>query len=184
MHFQSFRALGSCSHCAHSSTTRPFPGRFPRGADAMAFSFVDSSRLRCHEHTFVAFIDIKEAFDSSPIFPLWYTVPGPSWWLRLSTLGRLWHCASRILSLLLFKLLIDSLAVTLRSAIPGLLRCLLTPSVTFASSMLMTSSFSPLPKLTFSWPSMPCMLGVLALLLWCWSHQIRHYDLRSSARPP
>ena len=59
----------------------------------------------------------------------------------------------------------------------------LTPSAP-ASSVLMTSSFSPLPRLTFRWPSMLCMGCSLALLLWCRPHQIRHLGLRSSARPP
>ena len=46
-------------------------------------------------------------------FPLWYPVPGPSWWLGLSTMSR------RIFSLLLFNLLVVSLATTLRATIPG-----------------------------------------------------------------
>ena len=40
----------------------PSQGGFRWGADAMAFSLVDTLRLRRHEHTFVAFIDIKKAF--------------------------------------------------------------------------------------------------------------------------
>ena len=118
----------------------PSQGGFRWGADAMAFSLVDSLRVRRHEHTFVGFIDIKKAFDSS-----WVEVT----LVRLfdfGVTGRLWHllanflCGTlsqvrlggsvsspwvdsgiaqgRVLSLLLFSLPIDSLAVTLRSVIP------------------------------------------------------------------
>ena len=105
------------------------------------FSLVDSSRLRRHMHTFVAFIDIKKAFDSCWVEATLVRL------FDFRVTGRLWHllatflCGTlsqvrlggsvsspwvdsgiaqgRILSPLLFNLLIDSLAVHLRSAIPG-----------------------------------------------------------------
>ena len=163
----------------------PSQGGFRWGADAMAFSLVDSLRLRRHEHTLVAFIDIKKAFDSCWVEATLVRL------FDFGVTGRLWHllanflCGTmsqvrlggsvsspwvdsgiaqgRVLSPLLFNLLIDSLAVTLRSALSPVSPSLpLTPSVTSASSMLMTSSFSPLPTLTFSWPSTLCMPGVFA----------------------
>ena len=104
----------------------------------MAFSLVDSLRLRRHEHTFVAFIDTKKAFDSCCVEATLVRL------FDFGDTGRLWHllanflCGTlsqvrlcfftlldsgiaqgRILSLLLFNLLVDSLAVTLRSVIPG-----------------------------------------------------------------
>ena len=86
----------------------------------------------------------------------------------------------RILSHLLFNLLNDSLAATLRSAIPG---------VTLAAS----DSFRHVCQLyaddpvvlTASGPRPCACLGCsLALLLWCRPHQVRHFGLWSSARPP
>ena len=98
-------------------------------------------RLRRHEHTFVAFIDIKKAFDScwveATLVRLFdFGVTGSLWHLLANFLcgtlsqARLGGSVSppwvdsgiaqgRILSPLLFNLLIDSLAVTLRSTIPG-----------------------------------------------------------------
>ena len=96
-------------------------------------------RLRRCEHTFVAFIDIEKAFDSwveATLVRLFdFGVTGRLWHLLANFLcgtlsqARLGGSVSspwvdsgiaqgRILSSLLFKLLIDSLAVTLRSAIP------------------------------------------------------------------
>ena len=119
----------------------PSQGGFRWGADAMAFSLVDTLPLRRHEHTFVAFIDIKKAFDScwveATLVRLFdFGVTGSLWHLLANFLCgtlsqvRLGGSVSspwvdsgiaqgRILSPLLFNLLIDSLAVTLRSAIPG-----------------------------------------------------------------
>ena len=55
-------------------------------ADAMAFSLVDTLRLRRHEHTFAAFIDIEKAFDScwveaTLVRPFDFGVSGRSWQL-------------------------------------------------------------------------------------------------------
>ena len=116
-------------------------GGFRWGADAMAFSLVDSLRLRLHEHTIVAFIDIKKAFDScwveATLVRLFdFSVTGSLWHLLANFLCgtlsqvRLGGSVSsrwvdsgiaqgRIISLLLFNLLIDSLAITLRCAISG-----------------------------------------------------------------
>ena len=110
-------------------------------ANAVAFSLVDTLRLRRHEHTFAAFIDIKKGFDScwveATLVRLFdFGVTGHVWHLLANFLCgtlsqvRLGGSVSspwvdsgiaqgRILSPLLFNLLIDSLAATLRSAIPG-----------------------------------------------------------------
>ena len=49
----------------------PPQGGFRWGADTLACSLVDSLRLRRHVHTFVAFIDIKKAFDSCWVETSW-----------------------------------------------------------------------------------------------------------------
>ena len=108
----------------------------------MAFSLVDTLRLRRHEHTFIAFIDIEKAFDScwveatlvrlfdfgvmgsSLTPPRQFLLSGTLSQVRLSgSVSPPWVdsgiAQGRILSPLLFNLLIDSLAVTLRSTIPG-----------------------------------------------------------------
>ena len=122
----------------------PSQGGFRWGADAMAFSLVDSLRLRRHEHTFAAFIDIKKASNScwveATLVRLFdFGVTGSLWHLLAKFLCgtlsqvRLAGCVTppwvdsgiaqgRILSPLLFNLLVDSLAATLRSAIPGVPR--------------------------------------------------------------
>ena len=113
---------------------------FRWGADAMAFSLVDTLRLRRHEHTFVAFIDIKKAFDScwveATLVRLFdFGVTGSLWHLLANFLcgtlsqvrlgGSVSSPGSTLASRkaefflpLLFNLLIYSLAVTFRSAVP------------------------------------------------------------------
>ena len=128
----------------------PSQGGFRWGADAMAFSLVDTLRLRRHEHTFVAFIDIKKAFDYCWVEATLVRL------FDFGVMGSLWHLLANFLCGTLSQVRLGG-SVSLKCPSPPL-----TPSVTLANSMLMTLSFSPLPKLTFSWPSMPCMLGVFA----------------------
>ena len=139
--FLSRLALSNCSHYApQSPTTRHFPGRFPPAWRRYGLQPC-GLRLRRHEHTSVAFIDIKKAFDFCWVEATLVRL------FDFGVMGRLWHllanflCGTlsqvrlggsvsspwvdsgiaqgRVLSPLLFNLLIDSLAVALRSTIPG-----------------------------------------------------------------
>ena len=116
-------------------------GGFRWGADVMAYSLLDSLRLRRHVQTFVAFVDIRKAFDSCWVEATLVRLHD------VGVTGRLWHLISnflcgtlsqvrvgdsssqpwvdtgiaqgRVLSPLLFNLLVDSLAAAIRSAVPG-----------------------------------------------------------------
>ena len=91
LRFQNFRAPDLCSHCApHSTTTRPSQGGFRWGADAVAFSLVDTLRLR-RAHTFAAFIDIKKAFDSCWVEATLVRL------FDFCVIGRLWHLLANFL---------------------------------------------------------------------------------------
>ena len=139
--FQSLRAPDLCSHCTpYSSTTRSFPGRFPLACRRYGLQSCGHLRLRRHEHTFAAFIDIKKVFDSCWVEATLvrqrdFGVTGGLWHLLANFLCgtlsqvRLGGSVSspwvdsgiaqgRILSPLLFNLLVDCLPATLRSAIP------------------------------------------------------------------
>ena len=61
------------------------------GDDAVAFSLVDSLRLRRHEHTFVTFIDIKKAFDSCWVEATLVRL------FDFGFMGRLWHLLANFL---------------------------------------------------------------------------------------
>ena len=116
-------------------------GGFRWGADVMAYSLLDSLRLRRHVQTFVAFVDIRKAFDSCWVEATLVRLHD------VGVTGRLWHLISnflcgtlsqvrvgdsssqpwvdtgiaqgRVLSPLLFNLLVDSLAAAIRSAVLG-----------------------------------------------------------------
>ena len=114
-------------------------GGFRWGADVMTYSLLDTLRLRQHTHTFVVFVDIKKAFDSS-----WVEAT----MVRLCDVGisgRMWHlianflCGTlsqvrigdpasqpwvdagiaqdRVLSPSLFNVLVDTLAASI--VVPG-----------------------------------------------------------------
>ena len=140
----------------------PSQGGFRWGADAMAFSLVDTLRLLHHQLTFVLFIDIKKAFDScwveATLVRLDFGVTGSFWHLLANFLcGTLFKvrlgdsvsspwvdsgiAQGRSLSPLLFNLLSDRLAVTLRSAIPSVSLAASDSFRHVCQSMLMTSSF-------------------------------------------
>ena len=180
-----FRPLGSPASSSRLSSAMldPSQGGFRWGADAMDFSFVDSLRLRRHEHTFVALIDIRKAFDSCWVEATLVRL------FDFGVKGRLWHllanflCGTlsqvclggsvsapwvdsgiaqgRILSPFFFNLTVSPSLFALPSPVSPSLP--LTPSVTSASSVLMTSSFYLLLRLTsFRWPSTLWMPGVFA----------------------
>ena len=114
-------------------------GGFPWGADVITYSLLDTLRLRQHTHTFVAFIDIKKAFDSSWVEATMVRL------YDVGISGRMWHlianflCGTlsqvrtgasrpwvdsgiaqgRVLSPFLFNVLIDTLAAPIRSVVPG-----------------------------------------------------------------
>ena len=115
-------------------------GGFRWGADVMACSPCDSLRLPCNTHTLVALIDTKKAFDSCWVEAKLLRLPD------IGVSGRMWHgianfyrgthsqvrigesssqcwvdsgiAQGRVLSPLLCDLLVDSLAPSLRSAVP------------------------------------------------------------------
>ena len=147
----------------------------------MAFSLVDSLRLRRHVHTFVAFIDMKKLYwvEATLVRLFDFGVTGPLWQLLANFLCgtvsqiRLGGSVSspcvdsglaqgRILSSFLFNLLIGRFAVAFRSAIPGVS---LVASDSFrhacqlhADDLVVLTAF----WLTFRWPSTLCMPGVFA----------------------
>ena len=57
----------------------------------MAFSLVDTLHLRCHEHTFVAFIDIKKVFDSCWVETALVRL------FDFGVMGSLWHLLANFL---------------------------------------------------------------------------------------
>ena len=150
----------------------------------MAFSLVDSLRLRRHVHTFVAFIDMKKLSTPAGSKQLWFvSLTSVSRVLSgsyspISLCGTLSQvrlggsvsspcvdsglAQGRILSSFLFNLLIGRFAVAFRSAIPGVS---LVASDSFrhacqlhADDLVVLTAF----WLTFRWPSTLCMPGVFA----------------------
>ena len=136
-----------------------------------------SSTLCSQMHTFVAFIDIKKAFDSS--------------WVEATLVRRLWHLLANFLCGTLSQVHIGGSASQ-----PWVfsLRCCLTCSST-VSSPLSAPRFLALRILTPSGTcansmGRPCRItgpqccarlgSSLAVYLWCWSHRICGHALRSS----
>ena len=68
-------------------------GGFRWGADVMTYSPLDTLRLRQHTHTFVAFVDIKKAFDSSLVEATMVRL------YDVGISGRMWHLIANFLSL-------------------------------------------------------------------------------------
>ena len=111
------------------------------GADACVYGLVDALRLRQDTHTFCAFVDIRKAFDTSWIEAtlvrlhqsgvtggMWRTIANS----LCGTLSQVrvrgdvsppwvdtWIAQGRVLSPLLFNLLVNSLAAAIRRASPG-----------------------------------------------------------------
>ena len=113
---------------------------FRWGADVMTNSLLDTLGLRQNTHTFVAFVDIKKAFDSSWVEATMVRL------YDVGISGRMWHLIANflcgtlsririgdsasqpfvdssiaqglVLSTLLFNVLVD-LAASIRSVVPG-----------------------------------------------------------------
>ena len=130
-------------------------------------------RLRHQVHTFVAFIDSRKGFDSCWVEP---------------TLVRPWVdsgvAQGRVLSPLLFNLLVDSLATSLpvpgvRLVDPDPFRhvCQLCADDLVILAESQAHLQHPLDRRAYVGSS-------LAVLVWHWPHQVGGYGLRSSPRPP
>ena len=88
------------------------------GADSLVGSLVDLLTSQSSSHTFVAFIDIHKAFDTSwvegTLVRLFDAgVSGQMWWFDSGI------AQGRVLSPLLFNLLVNGLAATVRRSAPG-----------------------------------------------------------------
>ena len=116
-------------------------GGFRWGADALVYSLVDTLRLRQETHTFCAFIDIRKAFDTAWVETtlvrlaqigvtggMWSTITN----FLVGTISQVrigdahshpWMdtgiAQGRVLSPLLFNLLVNSLAADIRRCCPG-----------------------------------------------------------------
>ena len=68
MLLQSVGAYGPFQNCSsHFAAVAPLPGGFHWGADMMAGSLTDVLHMQSATHTFVAFVDIFKAFDTSSL---------------------------------------------------------------------------------------------------------------------
>ena len=116
-------------------------GGFRWGADTMVYSLVDAFRLRRETHTFCAFVDIRKAFDTCWVEAtlvrlfqvgvtggMWRTIAcflcGTLSQVRTgSDVSHPWVdygiAQGRVLSPLLFNLLVNSLAATISRSSPG-----------------------------------------------------------------
>ena len=140
-------SLASCcfkvlEHMAlHLAAVAPMPGRFPMECRRDGWLSEDVLHMRSATHTFVAFVDIFEAFDTSwveatlvELFSMrlqgrmWaliaHFVHGTFWQVRIgSDLSETWQdsgiAQGRVLSPLLFNILVDGLARAVHDACPG-----------------------------------------------------------------
>ena len=139
----SYRTISALALLPHFPQLDPSQGGFRWGADAMAFSLVDSLRTPLSGSS-----TLRRLLTPAGSKPLWFVSMTSASRVVYSGIAK-----GRILSPVLFNLLIDSLAVTLRSTIP----CVsLAASDSFRHACQLYAD--DLVVLTASrWPSTLCM---------------------------
>ena len=179
-------------------------GGFRWGADALVGSLVNLLSMRASTHTFVAFVDIEKAFDTSWVEATLVRlhdigVRGLVWNLLSNflrhTVSQVWLgnelldqwvdsgiAQGRVLSPLLFNLLVDGLAVEVQLASPGVdlpgnvrsrISCTLMIWCVADSPQDLQTALNAVHRWGCRFP----------LQIWCWPHQISSGGVRAQTSP-